>query len=552
MLHACAEFENNATSEQLAELADALLAFGFVSEASRLCLNAPSFRSRAILARIATNCADHGQARRLHEELIHQYPNNGPLRSNALVSLEYEDSSVDRLAQAKAWGQWAVARAGGTRARPAKKSLHGRPLHVGLVSGDLCNHTVGLFVKDVIKSFDSERVRCWAYSAGSVRDWVTQEIQGSCSLRNVQGLDDAALAAQIQSDAIDVLVDLSGHTGGSRLTAFALRPAPVMASWLGYFATTGLPYMDAVLLDPWHAPQGTEADFVESIIRLPSRFCYQSMPWSPEVAPRMEGPITFGSFNNTAKLNAHVFDLWSRILLAVPDSRLVLKWRTFNDEYFRSQVSAELMQRGIALERIDLRGPSFHRDVFKQHAEIDIALDPFPFTGGLTSCEALWMGVPVVTWPQGRVVSRQTHALLNLIGLPELSAKNADDYVYIATELAHDPQRLSSIRANLRQRMRASPLMDLPSYTRCLEQTFIELFEKTGNQPMPTIKIDNKDYDTDTLSTEAKQQLQMLSITDTEINRLQAQLAIAQTARISYANALKSALTAGSDTIKLS
>jgi protein O-GlcNAc transferase len=482
MLQACAEFEQSASDDQLPELADALLAFGFVSEASRLCTKAPSFRASAILARIATDCADHGHARRLYDDLIRQYPNSGPLRSNALVSLEYESGAVDRLAQAKAWGKWAVARAGGVLARPAVKTLQGRALRVGFVSGDLCLHTVGLFVKDVIKSLEPDRVCCWAYSTGSVRDWVTREIESGCTLRDVRNLDDGELAARIRSDAIDVLVDLSGHTGGSRLSAFALRPAPVLVSWLGYFATTGLPYMDAVLLDPWHAPPGTEAEFAEPIIRLPSRFCYQSVPWAPEIAPRNAGPITFGSFNNTAKLNAQVYDLWSRILLAVPESRLVLKWRTFNDETYCSQVRAEFAQRGIAQTRIDLRGPSFHRDVFKQHAEIDIALDPFPFTGGLTSCEALWMGVPVVTWPQARVVSRQSHAILSLIGLSELSAKNADDYVRIAAELALDPVRLAAIRESLRQRMVESVLMDLPSYTQRLEDTLIDLHDRIEDE----------------------------------------------------------------------
>jgi protein O-GlcNAc transferase len=248
------------------------------------------------------------------------------IRRNALVSLEYdpEVSDAERLAQARAWGAWAIARAGGPRPRPPATPLTGRALRVGYVSADLCQHTVGLFVQDVLAAHDPARVTPIVYSAGAVRDWVTARIARAALLREVAALDDAALAAQIRADAVDVLVDLSGHTAGSRLTVFAHRPAPVQVSWLGYFATTGLGCLDAVLLDAWHAPPGAEADFVEPIVRLPGgRFCYRPVPWAPEtVAPppaASRGYVTFGSFNNTAKLNAGVFDVWARILTAVPD-----------------------------------------------------------------------------------------------------------------------------------------------------------------------------------------------------------------------------------------
>lgn len=357
-----------------------------------------------------------------------------------------------------------------------------RSLRLGYVSADLCQHTVGLFIKDVLKAHDPSRVEVFAYSAGQVNDWVTDQIRTDCTLRDISTLDDSALAALIRADAIDVLIDLSGHTAGSRLTAFAYRPAPVMVSWLGYFATTGLDCIDAVILDEWHAPPGTEAQFVEPIIRLPGgRFCYQPVPFAPEVAPLpapQRGFVTFGCFNNTAKLNDGVFDLWARVLLAVPDSRLVLKWRTFNDEALRQKVTQAFVDRGIAAERLELRGPSFHAEMLKEYGDIDIALDPFPFTGGLTSCEALWMGVPVVTWPQSRVVSRQTFAFLSAIGLPQLAAQSADDYVAIARDLAADLPALQTLRAGLRERMLASPLMDVQGFARRFEDALIGLYQK--------------------------------------------------------------------------
>jgi protein O-GlcNAc transferase len=470
------------------EIGALLSAYGFLTQACACFKKAQALmpadlRAAIHLAGVLRDSGQHSASRQLYGDLLARLPHHTVIRRNALMSLEYdpEVSDAERFLQAKAWGEWAVARTGGARARPTRRPLQGRALRVGYVSADFCQHTVGLFVKDVLKHHDPKRVQVHAYSAGPVKDWVTDEIRAACTLHDVSALDDMALAKQITADHIDVLVDLSGHTGGSRLTAFAYRPAAVMVSWLGYFATTGLSCMDAVLLDQWHASPGTETQFIEPIIRLPfGRFCYQPAPWAPATvaAPAFEqnGCITFGCFNNTAKFNSAVFDAWAEVLSIVPNSRLILKWRTFNDEAFREQVTAAFVSRGVSADQLELRGPSFHADLLKEYADIDIALDPFPFTGGLTSCEALWMGVPVITLPQGRVVSRQTHAFLHQIGLPDLSASDAKDYVRIAVELANDRKRLADLRATLRDRMRASPLMDVSGFTRQLEDTLIGLY----------------------------------------------------------------------------
>jgi protein O-GlcNAc transferase len=476
--------------EALLSVGSLLLSFGFLS-AARACFArvrglAPNdLRSVVNLANLARESGVHDESRRLYAALLESLPEQAVIRRNALVSLEYDPDVADeeRLAQATSWGDWATAKAGGSHPRPPLRLLAGRPLRVGYVSADFCQHTVGLFVKDVLLAHDPARVKIFAYSAGQVNDWVTAAIRAACAFREVAALDDTALAALIRQDEIDVLVDLSGHTGGSRLTVFAHRPAPVQVSWLGYFATTGLAVMDAVLLDEWHAPPGTQAQFVEEIVRLPSgRFCYTPVPFAPaEVAPPpcvANGHVTFGSFNNTAKFNAGVFALWARILAAVPDSRLILKWRTFQDAALCQSVRDAFARHGIAPQRIELRGASFHADVLKEYADIDIALDPFPFTGGLTSCEALWMGVPVVTWPQSRVVSRQTYALVSVMGLPELAGQSADDYVRIAVELAADTARLQALRTGLRQRMRASSLCDVAAFTKSIEDALLALAER--------------------------------------------------------------------------
>ena len=465
-----------------------LLSFGYLTRArecfERVGILAPNdLRPVVNLANLTRDNGDHAQSLRLYADLQALQPNNSVIRRNCLVSQEYDPSVSDaqRLQQARAWGDWAIAQAGGWRSRPLPPLFVGRPLRIGYVSADLCQHTVGLFVKDVLKAHDPTQVKVFAYNAGQVNDWVTDAIRAVCTLRNIAALDDAALAHLIRQDEIDVLVDLSGHTAGSRLTVFAHRPAPVQVTWLGYFATTGLTYIDAALLDDCHAPTGTEAQYIERIIRLPSgRLCYQPVPWAPgEVAPLpclQIGHITFGCFNNTGKLNDGVFDVWAKVLAAVPDSRLVLKWRTLVDEPLCDSIRSAFAARGIDPERVELRPASFHADVLKEYADIDIALDPFPFTGGLTSCESLWMGVPVVTWPQSRVVSRQTFAFLSAIGLPELAAKDADDYVRIAQSLAADQAKLAALRSNMRSRMQASPLMDVAGFTRQLENTLRELY----------------------------------------------------------------------------
>jgi predicted O-linked N-acetylglucosamine transferase (SPINDLY family) len=299
-------------------------------------------------------------------------------------------------------------------------------------------------------------------------------------------MDDAALAALIRQDQIDVLIDLSGHTAGSRLTVFAHRPAPVQVAWLGYFATTGLRYIDAVLLDEWHAPAGTQAQFAEPIVHLPGgRLCYQPVPWAPAVAapPCLQaGHITFGSFNNTGKLNAGVFDVWSQVLAAVPHSRLVLKWRSLADETLCESIRAAFSDRGIDSSRIELRPASFHADVLLEYSDIDIALDPFPFTGGMTSCEALWMGVPVVTLRGRTHTSRMGASILNAIGRPDWVADTDDGYVGTITRLAGDVDALAQWRAQARTAIAASALFDEAGFTREFESLLERAWAQVGER----------------------------------------------------------------------
>lgn len=415
------------------------------------------------------------------------------LHSNLLNTLQYlPDVDATTLAStAREWGRMSMDKAerrlGHRPERPRPVERDRPPLRVGYVSADFWMHAVGLFARSVIMMHDTRRVVPHLYANGGRRDALSAQLRGTVEAkggrwREVAGLDDASLAKQIRDDGIDILIDLTGHTASSRIAMFAFRPCPVQISWLGYYATTGSPAVDFVILDPWHAPPGTERQFTETILRLPhNRFCFTPVDGTPPVGPPPEsvrGHLTFGSFNNTAKLNQRVLETWTRILGAVPGSRLVLKWRTFSDGEYAASVRGFFTSRGIAADRIDLRGASPHPEMLAQYGDLDIALDPFPFTGGHTSCEALWMGVPIVTLPQERVVSRQTLSFLAAIGLQQMAADSVDDYVARAVALARDAPLRARLRATLREAMRGSPLCDSSAFAGHVDALLLDAWSR--------------------------------------------------------------------------
>lgn len=470
-----------------------LYSHGFLGQAQECFERAQALRPADLqislnLANVLRDSGNHLGAQALLEKLRQSLPHHPTIRHIYLTSLEYfpEVSDDTRLASAIDWGLWAESRAGGRKPRPAMRDLSKSALRIGYVSSDFCRHTVGLLVLPVIKAHDPDSVTVFAYSSGHVVDAVTDEFKKVTHWRDVRALTDQALAHAISKDGVDVLIDLSGHTAGSRLNAFAWRPAPVQVGWLGYFATTGLDAIDAVLFDEWHVPAGSEKFFHEPVIRLPmGRLCYQPLSDAPAVNPPPaleKRHITFGSFNNTAKLNEQVLDVWGQILLAVPRSRLVLKWRTFNDPQFRQNLESAFASRGISEDRLDLRGPSPHTQMLSEYGDIDIALDTFPFTGGLTSCEALWMGVPVITWPQSRAVSRQTLAFLSAMQCTQWVASSAQDYIDKAIALSEDIAQLEHMRTALRRKMMTSPLMQVQAFTTKLEDTLFELYQSIAQR----------------------------------------------------------------------
>ena len=354
----------------------------------------------------------------------------------------------------------------------------GRPLRVGLISADLCDHPVGMFLLPLLQNLDLTKIEPVLYSTGGRIDPTHDALRRAADRHEVGSLDYDALVVRLRNDQLDVIVDLSGHTGGHRLPALARRVAPIQMSWMGYSATTGVSAIDYVMMDPLHAPPGTEAFFTETIVRMPhSRFCFRPARFAPEVAPPpclANGYVTFGSFNNTAKYNAALFDTWAAILREVGNSRLILKWWAYADADYREATLRSFQERGIDRDRIELREASVHRDLLGEYADIDIALDPFPFSGGLTTCEALWQGVPVITLPSARPISRQTLCFVSNLDHLEVKAtcvaSSDDDYVRRATALAGGFEMLRYMREQMRSVAISSRLMDESGFARDFEE----------------------------------------------------------------------------------
>ncbi|MDP3701016.1 MAG: tetratricopeptide repeat protein [Hylemonella sp.] len=352
------------------------------------------------------------------------------------------------------------------------------PLRVGLVSGDLRAHPVGYFLEGVLAAFaalEHSQLKFFAYDNNAAGDETTQRLRDLCDgWYSTVALSDEALAQRVRDDSIDILIDLAGHTSENRLAMFAWKPAPLQVSWLGYFATTGLSAMDYFLADPWTLPPGQEPFFTEQVWRLPeTRLCFTPPRSRVQVGtlPALsQGYVTFGCFNKLGKMNDSVVQLWARVLQAVPGSRLFLKCGQLADDHLRQRTFERFASQGIQAERLILEGHSERSDYLAAYHRVDIALDPFPFPGGTTTVEALWMGVPVLTLEGERFLARQGVGLLMNAGLDDWVAADADDYVARAVRHTSDLKSLAAFRARLRDQVLTSPIYDAPRFARHLEE----------------------------------------------------------------------------------
>ena len=370
----------------------------------------------------------------------------------------------------------------GPAVAPPRRAAAGRRLRIGYVSPNFSRHSVGYFIEPVLRHHDRAQFEIFCYYAHEKSDETTARLRSMADgWRDVADIDGAALDDMLRADGIDVLVDLAGHSKANKLAAFARKPAPVQITWLGYPDTTGLPAMDYRITDAIADP-APQADALasERLVRIDGGFLsYQPPAECPPPGARVNPPsgVVFASFNNIAKLNAGMVWLWSEILAAVPGSRLLLKSASLNFTETADRVLEAFEQVGIAAGRVEVRGWVAQRE---QHLSlydgVDIALDTWPYNGTTTTCEALWMGVPVVTLAGGVHMSRVGASLLHMAGLNELVARSAQDYFDSAVALANDQARRRALRAGLRERLAGSALLDHAGFTRKLEQVYRDCF----------------------------------------------------------------------------
>lgn len=446
----------------------------------------------AVLAFRSDNAAAHNdlancynQLGRITEAILHYRetyrlaPDFHEALTGVLACLNYDPDCQPEQAAAehRRWAEQVAARYYPKLARFDNDRDSERRLRVGYVSPDLRRHPVSAIFEPILAAHDRSRIEVTCYYNFAGEDVVTLRLKSLAEhWRPVADIDDDALCEQIRGDRIDVLVDLAGHTSHNRLLVFARKPAPIQVSWLGYFNTTGLATMDYFVSDPWSSPAGQERYYVERLLRLPhTRFCYLPPEYMPVVSPlpaEQTGHVTFGCLNNLSKVNEKVLTLWGEVLQAVPGAKLLVQAAALDDAPNRSRFGELCARHGIATDRLELRGFVPIDQAPAGYAAIDIALDPFPFCGGMTSLEALWLGVPVITLAGQTIASRQSASMLVNLGLAELVADDAAQYVNKAAQLARNLPRLAGVRAGLRQRFTTSPLMDYAGFARELEAAY--------------------------------------------------------------------------------
>ncbi len=358
----------------------------------------------------------------------------------------------------------------------------GEALRIGFVSPDLRNHPVGYFLDGVCDHFEATRIRCFFYASKVNDSELAMKFKAHPGWRNIRGVEDAVVARQIREDRIHVLVDLAGYTAEHRLPLFAMKPAPVQASWLGYPGTTGLTRIDYRIVDDLVEPEG-EADerSTERIVRLADGFHAFRPPFPyPDIRPLpalREGVITFGCYNNLQKVNARVLAVWAAILQVVPNSRLLLKHDNLSIPANQGWIRESFRKLGVDTQRIHFKGRT---DTLPKHVGcynwLDITLDPFPYSGTTTTCDALYMGVPVICLEGDRHASRVSASFMRRLGLDDWVARDEAEYVQIAAAKAADLTNLSTLRTSLRQRFLDSPLGQPQALAQALEETFYAMW----------------------------------------------------------------------------
>jgi FkbM family methyltransferase len=407
------------------------------------------------------------------------------VHSNLLLCLHYHlgDDAAAMFAEHLAW-----ARRNATlvpRFEHAAPDRAPRRLRIGYVSPNFQQHAVAWAIEPVFAAHDRDAFSIYFYSNVAEPDATTARFKRLCDhWRDIHALSPEAEARLVRDDGIDILVDLAVHTGGGRPMLFARRPAPVQVNWQGYPNTSGMEEVGYRITDEYADPPGeSDRHHTEKLVRLDCGFfCYAPPPDAPdegEPPVLRAGHVTFGSFNNLAKVTPETIDLWSRVLHRVPGSRVLMKSHALGSDAARNSVLGHFARNGIGAERVRLLGPEgAHADHLARYREIDIGLEPFPYHGTATTCEALWMGVPVVTLAGRTHVARVGVSILQRVGVPELITATPDEYVELAAGLAADTQKLRALRGELRARLRGSSLLDARRFARSLEAAYRDMWDE--------------------------------------------------------------------------
>ena len=397
-------------------------------------------------------------------QCLQAHPDATDLRSNMLLMLHYaEVDAATMLREHQAFGASLPA------PQPVAARTADNTLRVGVLSSDLRGHAVGSFVEPLFSHPPAgTQVIAFSNQAHGHEDPMRLRLQKLAhAWHDVHMLDDAALDALIRRERIDVLLELNGHTADNRLPALARKPAPTIVTAIGYPDTTGLPAVDARVVDAITDPPGSERWCTERLLRIdPCFLCYTPLADAPVPAmPAADAPFTFGSFNNAAKIGPSTAALWARVLQAVPDSRLLLKSTGLADPAAQALLQRRFTDAGLPLDRVEMVGNTREQLAhLALYNRVHVALDTVPYNGTTTTCEALWMGVPVVTTLGDRHSARVSASLLHAAGFPEWVASDADRFVHIATHLASDRAALAALRGGMRDRLRTSTLLDAPAY----------------------------------------------------------------------------------------
>ncbi len=476
---------------------DALLSFGDLLEEQDDLMTAITCYQRA-LALEPNNADVHGklaiafrdiaminEAITHHKRALEIEPTDWKNHNNLLFvlnySLEYEQAAI--FSEHKWFNeQHAMPLAALIKAHLNVRHFS-RRLKIGYVSADFRQHSVAFFIREVLAHHNHEQFEIVCYYNATKIDHITQQLQEYAdSWVDCFELSDEKLAEKIRQDQIDILVDLSGHTAGNRLLVFAMKPAPIQVNYLGYPNTTGLTAIDYRITDAYRDPPETSEPFSsESLVRIPGYYCYRPVDDTPELSecPSLQNSyITFGSFNYYSKMNPTVLALWAEVLNAITASKLLLKTKVLADESIQEALKEQFARLGVAPERLILETVSPAPAYLKSYYQVDIGLDTYPYNGGTTTCEALWMGIPVVTLVGKTHASRMGLSILSTIGLTGLIAYTHEEYVDICIKLASNTEYLQQLRAGMRERMQASPLMDYAGLSHQLENEYRKMWEK--------------------------------------------------------------------------